>query len=60
MPLWPLPPVIAIAGVVIALTQQSGRDLIIAFGLALVALVVYWLLRGRLPSRLDAPADVEQ
>jgi amino acid transporter len=53
MPLWPLPPVIAVAGVVIALTQQSGRDLLIAFGLALVALVAYFAVRRRLPERLD-------
>jgi amino acid transporter len=60
MPLWPLPPVIVVAGVVIALTEQSGRDLLIAFGLALGALVVYYVVRGRLPDRLDGSARVEQ
>lgn len=52
MPLWPLPPLIAIAGVIIALTQQKPLNLVIAFGLALVALACYALVRRRLPDRL--------
>lgn len=58
MPLWPLPPLVAVAGVVLALTRQDGRDLAIAFGVALVALAGYVLARGRLPARRPAePAD---
>ncbi|WP_031468856.1 APC family permease [Sciscionella sediminilitoris] len=52
MPVWPLPPLIAIAGVLIALGQQSVRDLGIALGIAAVALLVYLLVRKRLPSRV--------
>lgn len=52
MPLWPLPPVIAIAGVVVALTQQAPEDLVIAFGIALVSLLGYTVFRTRLPARL--------
>lgn len=56
MPLWPLPPLIAIAGVAIALSQQTARDLIIAFGIAAAALVVYLAVRRRLPGRLSGLA----
>jgi hypothetical protein len=41
MPLWPLPPVIAIVGVVVALTQQLPEDLIIA-GVIILCAVLYW------------------
>ncbi|WP_279582771.1 APC family permease [Fodinicola feengrottensis] len=54
MPLWPLPPLIAIAGVVIALTQQKPLNLAIALGLALVSLIGYFLVRRRLPVRLPS------
>jgi amino acid transporter len=50
MPLWPVPPVIAIGGVVLALAQQSPRDLAIALGLAVVALLGYLAVRKRLPA----------
>ncbi|GAA3732731.1 APC family permease [Streptomyces tremellae] len=53
MPLWPLPPLLAIGGVVVALTRQQPRDLAIALGVAAAALVAYALCRGRLPGRLD-------
>ncbi|WP_329455652.1 APC family permease [Streptomyces sp. NBC_01497] len=53
MPLWPLPPLLAIAGVVVALTQQHPRDLEIALSVALAALIAYTLCRRRLPGRLD-------
>jgi amino acid transporter len=52
MPLWPLPPVVAIVGAVIALTQQEARDLAIAFGITVIALVGYFASRSRLPERL--------
>ncbi len=54
MPLWPLPPLVAVVGVVIALTEQKPRDLLLAFGLALIALAGYALARKRLPHD-DAP-----
>ncbi|MGI8577947.1 MAG: APC family permease [Nocardioidaceae bacterium] len=58
MPLWPLPPLIAVVGVVIALSQQTSRDLAVALGVAVVSLVVYAALRHRLPARLEyAPSD---
>jgi amino acid transporter len=57
MPLWPLPPLVAIVGVVIALKEQSTRDLGIALGVAGVALCVYAGLRHRLPGRLERTAS---
>jgi amino acid transporter len=53
MPAWPAFPLIALAGVVAALTQQTAQDLAIAFGLAAAALIVYGALRSRLPGRLE-------
>ncbi len=50
MPLWPLPPLVAVAGVATALSQQDVRDLVIAFGVALVALAGYMAARRRLPG----------
>lgn len=41
MPLWPLPPIIAIGGVILSLTQQALGDLIKTAVIVLVA-VVYW------------------
>ncbi len=43
MPLWPVPPVIALAGVVIALTKQKGSDLWLCVGIFAAALVYYFL-----------------
>lgn len=57
MPLWPLPPLIAIVGVGIALSQQTGHDLAIALGVAIVAFIVYAALRRRLPARLEYAAS---
>jgi amino acid transporter len=42
MPLWPVPPVLALAGVVLALTQQKHSDLIIAACLFAAALIYYF------------------
>lgn len=41
MPLWPLPPIIAIIGAVLALTQQSQADVIQTLAIVLIALI-YW------------------
>jgi amino acid transporter len=48
MPIWPVPPVIALAGVVIALTKQKGSDLWLCVGIFAAALIYYLLfLRPR-------------
>lgn len=41
MPLWPLPPIVALAGTVYTLSLQSGRDLVICGGIFAVALIYY-------------------
>lgn len=48
MPLWLVPALIAIAGVIVALTQQDVKDLYIAFGIAAVSLIGYFAARRRL------------
>lgn len=53
MPLWPVPPLIAIAGVIVALTRQKTADLLIAYGIAVLSLAAYLVFRRRLPGRLD-------
>jgi cytochrome bd-type quinol oxidase subunit 2 len=52
MPQWPLPPLVAVVGVIIALTQQASRDLWITFGIGAVSFAGYFLARRRLPGRL--------
>lgn len=48
MLLWPLPPVVALVGVVIAITQQKGSDLLICAAIFVGGLVYYGLyLRPR-------------
>ncbi|MGH7921402.1 MAG: APC family permease [Candidatus Dormibacteraceae bacterium] len=42
MPLWPVPPIIALAGVTIALTQQKITDLLTAAALFVAALIYYF------------------
>jgi amino acid transporter len=42
MPLWPIPPILALAGVVIALTQQKTTDLLGAAGIFVVAAIYYF------------------
>ncbi len=61
MPLWPVPPLIAVTGAAIALSQQDARDLYIAFGVALAALLGYLAVRRRLPARLpgDGAGDLD-
>jgi amino acid transporter len=53
---WPVPPLVALAGGAVALSQQDARDLWIAFGVAAVAAVGYLLARRRLPARLATPS----
>jgi amino acid transporter len=43
MPAWPVPPIIALVGVVIALTQQKASDLLGIGGLFLVAVIYYYV-----------------
>lgn len=57
MPFWPIPPIIAIGGALVALWEQESRDLLIAFGLAAVAAVGYFVVRRRLPARGPANSD---
>ncbi|RFZ70305.1 putative amino acid permease YhdG [Mycobacterium marinum] len=52
MPLWPLPPLLAIAGVVVTLATQEVKDLAIGAGLAAAAALGYRIARRRLPARL--------
>ncbi|MGH3261868.1 MAG: APC family permease [Trebonia sp.] len=49
MPLWPIPPILVLIGVVIALTQQTGHDILIVVILFAVGLVYYvgYLHRSR-------------
>jgi amino acid transporter len=49
MPLWPLPPLLALAGVIVALTQQKPHDIWIVVILFAVAAVYYlaYLHRAR-------------
>lgn len=48
MPLWPLPPLVALAGVGIALSQQKSKDLYIVAGIFVAGIVYYALfLRPR-------------
>jgi amino acid transporter len=48
MPLWPVPPLIALIGVVVALSKQTQRDLLIVGGLFAFGIVYYatFLRRG--------------
>ncbi len=50
MPLWPLPPIVAIVGVAIALSQQVKRDLIITSVIVGLSIIYYALARRRLAS----------
>ncbi|AEW97374.1 MULTISPECIES: APC family permease [Streptomycetaceae] len=57
MPWWPLPPLVAVVGVVVALSRQDPRDLLTAFGLAAVAAAGYAAVRHRLPARARPRED---
>jgi amino acid transporter len=63
MPLWPLPPVVALAGVAVTASLQTGRDLAIVAGILLVGtvyLVVYLRPRRDTHWILLAPPDGER
>ncbi|QSO55319.1 APC family permease [Alicyclobacillus curvatus] len=47
MPLWPIPPLVAIVGVILALTQQAAGD-VIKTAIIVVVAVVYWAAYLRL------------
>ncbi|MCL6548282.1 MAG: APC family permease [Alicyclobacillus sp.] len=49
MPLWPVPPVVALLGIIVALTQQSHKDLLIALAIFLAASGYYWAYLRRRP-----------
>jgi hypothetical protein len=42
MPLWPAPPILALVGVVLALTQQKLGDLLLAAAIFAAALIYYF------------------
>ncbi len=42
MPLWPLPPVLVLVGVVVAMTQQTGRDILIVVILFALGAIYYY------------------
>ena len=66
MPLWPVAPVLALVGVVIALTQQTGHDIGIVIGLFAVAAIYYYgyLHRAKhdrwIPHTVTEEATVEE
>jgi amino acid transporter len=67
MPLWPVPPVLALAGVVIALTQQKHSDLILTAAIFAAALIYYFAFvrprRGRywtVPGAVSDPGELAQ
>ena len=56
MPLWPVPPIVALIGVGVALTQQKVVDLLIVAGIFIVGAVYYALfLRPRSSTHWHAP-----
>jgi amino acid transporter len=56
MPLWPLPPVLALIGVGIAISQQKVTDLLIVAGIFIVGFIYYALfLRPRSSTHWHAP-----
>jgi len=56
MPLWPVPPVVALIGVGIALTQQKVIDLLIVAGIFVAGAVYYALfLRPRSSTHWHSP-----
>jgi amino acid transporter len=48
MPLWPVPPIIALVGSGLALTQQKGSDLLVVLGIIVAGVIYYYaFLRTR-------------
>ncbi len=60
MPLWPVPPIIALVGVVVALTQQKGSDLITVAVIFAVGLIYYYAFVARRPGRYWIQADLPE
>lgn len=58
MPFWPVPPIIALVGTVIAITQQKTLDLLIVLIIAIVGIVYYFLyLEPRKATHWNASTD---
>jgi amino acid transporter len=68
MPLWPLPPVVALAGLAVTVVVQAGRDLAIVAGILAAGLLydavylhprhdTHWILLDPLISERDAGND---
>lgn len=47
MILWPLPPLVALVGIVVALTQQTAKDLLITLGIFIIASLYYFFYQKR-------------
>ena len=71
MPLWPVPPLLALAGVVLALTKQKTSDLVITacvFAAALIYYLLfvrprgdrYWTVSGAVPDSGSSPAPAAE
>jgi amino acid transporter len=68
MPLWPLPPVVALAGVAVTVVLQTGRDLAIVAGILAAGMLydvaylrprrdTHWILLDPLVDEPDAAAE---
>jgi hypothetical protein len=62
MPWWPLPPVVALAGVAITAATQGVRDLVIVGAVAGIATLYYMIYLRRRRDRwvLLAPVEFER
>ncbi len=60
MPLWPLPPLLALAGIVVALTQQKPQDIWIVVILFVVAAVYYFAYLHRAKQDRWVPHTVPE
>jgi amino acid transporter len=60
MPLWPLPPLVTLVGVIVALTQQTARDILIVVALFAAGLVYYYLYLHRARGDRWVPHTVSE
>lgn len=61
MPFWPLPPLIALVGTVVAITQQKPTDLAIVGVIIVVGLIYYFVFLGPRKDRYwNMGTDLEQ
>jgi amino acid transporter len=60
MPLWPLPPIVALIALVLVLSQQTRHDLIICGAVLAVAVVYYLAFLKSRPTTHWVMADVEE